>query len=70
LCKFSDELNLPQHRRKSMSVYTFRSSQPDRWVSPRPYTDASLRAATYGRVQPMEAPGLLERLVSRFIGRR
>ena len=53
-----------------MSVYTFRSSQPDRWVSPRPYTDASLRAATYGRVQPMEAPGLLERLVSRFIGRR
>jgi hypothetical protein len=70
LCKFSDELSLRQHRRKSMSAYTFRSSRPDRWVSPRPYTDASLRAATYGRVQPMEAPGLMERLVGRFMGRR
>ena len=52
-----------------MSAYTFRSSRPDRWVSPRPYSDASLRAQTYGPVQPMEAPGLAERLIARLTGR-
>ncbi|MGY6637819.1 MAG: hypothetical protein ACXIUO_11855 [Erythrobacter sp.] len=53
-----------------MSAYTFRSSRPDRWVAPRPYSDASLRAQTYGRVQPMEAPSLAERLLARLTGRR
>ncbi|MGY6550262.1 MAG: hypothetical protein ACXIT4_00010 [Erythrobacter sp.] len=53
-----------------MSAYTFRSSRPDRWVSPRPYSDPSLRAATYGKVQPMEAPGLAERLMARLARRR
>lgn len=53
-----------------MSAYTFRSSRPDRWVSPRPYSDASLRAATYGRIQPMETPSLAERLIARFTKRR
>jgi hypothetical protein len=49
-----------------MSAYSFHSSRPDRWVSPRPYTDASLRTATYGRLQPMEAPGFAERLIARL----
>lgn len=53
-----------------MSAYTFRSSRPDRWISPRPYSDASLRAQTYGRIQPMEAPGLLERFIARLTRRR
>jgi hypothetical protein len=53
-----------------MSAYTFRSSRPDRWVSPRPYSDASLRAATYGRIRPMEAPGFIERLIARLTKRR
>lgn len=52
-----------------MSAYTFRSSQPDRWVSPRPYSDASLRAHTYGRVQPMHQPGMFERFIALFSAR-
>ncbi len=52
-----------------MSAYTFRSSRPDRWTSPRPYTDASLRLNTYGRVQPMEQPGLIARVLQRLSGR-
>jgi hypothetical protein len=59
-----------KQRRNSMSAYTFRSSRPDRWISPRPYSDASLRAATYGRVQPMEEPGFVERFIARLGGRR
>lgn len=53
-----------------MSAHTFRSSRPDRWVSPRPYSDASLRAQTYGRVQPMETPSFAERLMAALTGRR
>lgn len=34
-----------------MSRYT--SSQPDRWNSPRPYSDPSLRRYHYGDIQPM-----------------
>ncbi|MFN3990882.1 MAG: hypothetical protein ACK4IS_11550 [Erythrobacter sp.] len=52
-----------------MSAYTFRSSRPDHWVAPRPYSDASLRARTYGRVQPMEPPSLVERVIARLTGR-
>ena len=50
-----------------MSSYTFRSSRPDRWVQPRPYSDASLRRMAYGAIQPMEASrtGLLSRLLLR-----
>ena len=41
----------------------FRGSQPDRWSSPRPYRDASLRRRAYGAVQPMQSePGILARL--------
>ena len=41
-----------------MSHYRFHSSRPDHWVSPRAYSDPSLRAMAYGRVRPMhEASG-------------
>lgn len=52
-----------------MSAYPFRSSRPDRWISPRPYSDASLRAHTYGRIQPMQPPSLAERILAWVKGR-
>lgn len=48
-----------------MSSLTFRSSRPDRWVSPRPYRDASLRQRANGPIQPLKQPGLLNRLLGR-----
>ena len=48
-----------------MSSLSYRSSQPDRWVMPRPYTDASLRLQVHGPIQPMEEPGFLARLFRR-----
>ena len=49
-----------------MSFRSFRSSSPDRWSVPRPYSDASLRMMKHGRVLPMaDEPGLLRRLLSR-----
>ena len=45
-------------------IYT--SSRPDRWSSPRAYSDPSLRRSMYGAVQPMEEPSVLERLLARF----
>jgi hypothetical protein len=45
-----------------MSSLTFRTSRPDSWTSPRPYSDASLRRLIHGPIQPMEQPGLLQRL--------
>lgn len=45
-----------------MSSLSFRSSRPDSWVSPRPYSDASLRLRKHGPIRPMEEPGLLARL--------
>ncbi|MBV7265087.1 hypothetical protein [Erythrobacter ani] len=44
-----------------MTSAPIRSSKPDAWTNPRPHTDASLRQIKYGRIQPMEEPGLLER---------
>ncbi len=47
-----------------MSRYSFHSSRPDAWISPRPYSDASLRRMKYGRIQPMhEDRGFLARLL-------
>jgi hypothetical protein len=46
-----------------MSSFNFRSSRPDRWTSPRPYSDASLRRLVHGPIQPMEQPTLLQRLL-------
>lgn len=46
----------------AVSSATFRSSRPDHWVEPRPYSDATLRRHIHGPVLPMERPGLLARL--------
>lgn len=49
-----------------MSLGSFRSSLPDPWSVPRPYSDASLRMMKHGRILPMQdKPGLLRRLLSR-----
>ena len=48
-----------------MSSLSYRSSQPDSWVSPRPYRDASLRLHAHGRIQPMEKPSVWDRLLGR-----
>jgi len=45
-----------------MATLCFRSSRPDKWVMPRPYSDPSLRKRAYGPIRPMEEPGLFERL--------
>lgn len=46
-----------------MSSLTFRSSRPDSWTSPRPYSDASLRRLIHGPIRPMEEPSLWKRLL-------
>jgi hypothetical protein len=48
-----------------MSAYSFRSSRPAEWIAPRPHRDAHQRYWTYGPVQPMDEPSLLERLFGR-----
>ncbi|MEE4154598.1 MAG: hypothetical protein V2I27_10605 [Erythrobacter sp.] len=48
-----------------MTAVPIHSSQPDRWSSPRPYSDASIRLLKHGRVRPMEEPGFFERLFLR-----
>jgi len=48
-----------------MSSLSYHSSRPDGWVQPRPHQDASLRYMKYGKIQPMEEPGLLARLFGR-----
>lgn len=50
-----------------MSASRFTSSRPDRWVQPRPHTDASQRLLTYGPIQPMQddTPGFFRRLIGR-----
>ena len=44
-----------------MSI-NYRTSQPDRWVQPRPHRDASQRLMIYGKLMPMEQPGFWRRL--------
>lgn len=46
-----------------MASQIFRSSRPDGWILPKPYTDASLRYHKHGPIQPMDKPTLWERLV-------
>ncbi len=48
-----------------MSSRIFVSSRPDAWSSPRAWRDPGLRLAAYGKVQPLEQPGLLQRLFGR-----
>lgn len=49
-----------------MSSLTFRSSKPDRWTNPRPYSDATLRHMAYGPIQPMHRATLFDRLLGRI----
>jgi hypothetical protein len=49
-----------------MPGLSYRSSRPDPWIMPRPYSDASLRRQVHGPIQPMEEPGLLARLFRRL----
>ncbi|WP_340588753.1 hypothetical protein [Erythrobacter alti] len=44
----------------------FRSGRPDGWNTPKPYSDASLRRMTHGKILPMEEPSFLDRLLGRF----
>ena len=48
-----------------MSKYSYHGSAPDKWSSPRPYTDPSLRRYHYGKIQPMQEDrqGFLARLL-------
>ncbi|WP_170304752.1 hypothetical protein [Croceicoccus estronivorus] len=46
-----------------MSSLIFRSSRPDTWTMPRPYSDPSLRYRKHGPVQPMTSPTFWERLL-------
>ena len=50
-----------------MPASTYHSSRPHDSILPRAHTDAHQRYLTYGPIQPMERPGLLERLL---FGRR
>lgn len=47
-----------------MSAYTFRSSRPDQWVSPRPTRDPARGLAIHGPLRPMHQPGLLARMLA------
>ena len=48
-----------------MSIQTFRTSRPDSWVQPRPFSDPITRLNTYGRIQPMQQPGFFARLLGK-----
>ena len=49
-----------------MTAARIHTSPPDRWTSPRPHSDPSLRRAKHGPVRPMHEPGWIERM---FTGR-
>lgn len=49
----------------AMTQATIRSSRPDKWVSPRPPMDPTMRAIAYGKVRPMAEPNWLERLLGK-----
>jgi len=48
-----------------MTQYSFRTSGPDAWSSPRPTRDPSIRALAYGPVRPMHEPSWFEKLLGR-----
>lgn len=45
-----------------MSTLRYHGSRPNEWFAPRPHRDPHQRYLTYGPIQPMDRPGLLERL--------
>ena len=42
-----------------MSLRCFRSSRPDVWSVPRPYSDPNLRRLKHGSIKPMEEGRML-----------
>jgi hypothetical protein len=49
-----------------MTMRCFRSSRPDTWTLPRPYSDPGSRMMKFGPILPMEEErGLLSRLLFR-----
>ena len=48
-----------------MASLSYRTSRPDPWAVPRPYSDPSLRYRIHGPIQPMEEPGFFARLFGR-----
>ena len=43
---------------------SYRSSRPDSWILPRPYSDPCARLKKYGRIQPMDKNrSLIQRLL-------
>lgn len=45
-----------------MSALSYRSSRPDQWAQPRPFSDASQRYIKHGPVLPLDQPSFLARL--------
>ena len=41
-----------------MTAATYRTSRPDPWTQPRPFSDASLRRHVHGPLRPMDAAEL------------
>ena len=52
-----------------MSSRQYRSSKPDQWTLPRPYTDASLRYMKHGPIVPLDEPGFSLRESLASLGR-
>jgi len=48
-----------------VSAFSYRSSRPSEWIQPRPHRDAHQRYLTYGPIQPMDRPGLFQRIFGR-----
>ena len=48
-----------------MAKFVYRSSSPDSWTQPRPFQDPDMRRMKFGRIEPMERPGFLARLLGR-----
>jgi len=48
-----------------MSRYSIHRSGTDLWSCPRPRSDPASRRQHFGRLQPMEQPTLLQRLLRR-----
>lgn len=48
-----------------MTAATFRTSRPDSWTQPRPFSDANTRRHIHGPLLPMDdtAPSLWRRLL-------
>lgn len=48
-----------------MAKFSYRSSSPDTWTQPKPFQDPDMRRQKFGKIMPMEKPGLLDRFLRR-----